>query len=260
MFRKFRIAALLLILLVVAVGAWKAKVRITSWERTVYVAIYPIVADSALETAQFVRALKTEDFSSIEIWVQREFQRYGIPLQHPVRILLAPETRGKPPAPPMRGSMSRIILWSLKMRWWAFRHDDMGPNNTIRNPQVRMFVLFHAPTPGKLLPHSTGLKEGRIGIVHAFAHAGQGGQNSVVIAHELLHTFGATDKYDFSTLQPYHPEGYADPGQRPLLPQTRAEIMAGRIPKRPDYAEMPMGLAETIIGAATAAEIGLAPR
>ena len=46
------------------------------------------------------------------------------------------------------------------------------------------------------MAHSTGLQKGMLGVVNAFASADQEGSNAVVIAHELLHTFGATDKYD----------------------------------------------------------------
>jgi len=75
------------------------------------------------------------------------------------------------------------------------------------------------------------------------------------LAHELLHTLGATDKYDPSDNQPWHPEGYAEPTLEPLHPQRYAEIMAGRIPLGRTRAEIPRTLDETLIGAATAREI-----
>jgi len=77
----------------------------------------------------------------------------------------------------------------------------------------------------------------------------------VVIAHELLHTLGATDKYDPDG-QPLYPIGFADFIAEPCYPQSMAEIMAGRIPLSPGKAEIPKNLAETVIGYATAAEIG----
>jgi len=40
----------------------------------------------------------------------------------------------------------------------------------------------------------------------------------VVIAHELLHTVGATDKYDPATNESSLPEGYAEPDKIPLFP------------------------------------------
>ena len=38
-------------------------------------------------------------------------------------------------------------------------------------------------------------------------------ENNVIVAHEILHTFGATDKYDPATTQPRYPDGYAEPGR-----------------------------------------------
>ena len=77
----------------------------------------------------------------------------------------------------------------------------------------------------------------------------------MVITHELLHTLGATDKYDLATNQPLYPEGYAEPDQQPLFPQEKAEIMAGRIPLSETKAAMPEGLTHTLIGEKTAREI-----
>jgi hypothetical protein len=81
------------------------------------------------------------------------------------------------------------------------------------------------------------------------------GMNAVVIAHELLHTLGATDKYDPGTDAPLFPDGYGDPDQRPLYPQAAAEIMAGRRMLSPARWEQPDSLDEVVIGRATALEI-----
>jgi hypothetical protein len=91
--------------------------------------------------------------------------------------------------------------------------------------------------------------------VHAFASPRFGGQNQVVIVHEMLHTLGATDKYDPVTEHPVYPDGYVDPGQQPLYPQYRAEIMAGSIPLSETRSKLPRNLNEVEIGAQTAVEI-----
>jgi len=80
-------------------------------------------------------------------------------------------------------------------------------------------------------------------------------QNNVVIAHELLHTLGATDKYDPGSNQPRFPDGYAEPGRQPRLPQEYAEIMAGRTPLSATQSVTPDGLEHARVGPATAAEI-----
>lgn len=253
MFKKFRILILLLVLLTVGLGAWRANSRLTAWEHTVHVAIYPIAADDTPATARFVAELEPDSFSDISQWLQQQSNAYGRSVLQPVAIQLAPQINERPPLPPSHPSMLDVALWSLKLRWWAAQHDKVsGPK-----PQVRLFVLFHDPERHPLLPHSTGLSKGQLGLIHAFASRQQGRQNNVVIAHELLHTFGASDKYDLATLQPIYPQGYAEPERRPKFPQKLAEIMAGRVPIDEQHAEIPLNLAQTLIGPATAQEIGL---
>jgi hypothetical protein len=76
-----------------------------------------------------------------------------------------------------------------------------------------------------------------------------------VISHELLHTLGATDKYDLINNQPLYPQGYAEPDKEPRYPQELAELMAGRTPLSPSHAEQPESLHDVVIGALTAREI-----
>jgi hypothetical protein len=253
MFRKFRILILLLILATVGLGAWRANSRLTAWEHTIHVAIYPIAADDSPATARFIGELSNDDFVDIAQWIQEQSDRYGRTVLQPIAIRVAPPLADKPPPAPQQTSLLDAVAWSLQMRWWASRHDRIdGPK-----PHIRLFVLFHDPDRSGHLPHSTGLSKGQIGIIHAFASRQQQRQNAVVIAHELLHTFGASDKYDPGTGLPLWPQGYAEPEKSPRLPQTRAEIMGGRVPLDEQRADIPAGLADTVIGAETAREISL---
>lgn len=253
MFRKFRIAILLIALLTVGLGTWRANARLTAWEHSVHVAIYPIAADDSPATRSYLNNLTPDDFSDIAQWVQDESERHGRSILQPIILNLAPTVAERPPIRPSHPGAIDASVWSLKLRWWAAEHDAItGPK-----PHVRLFVLFHDPALKSTLPHSTGLAKGQVGVIHAYASRQQRRQNNVVIAHELLHTFGATDKYDLATLQPILPQGYAEPARSPLLPQVRAEIMGGRIPIDANNAEIPSSLANTVIGPETAREIGL---
>jgi hypothetical protein len=253
MFRKFRILILLLILATVALAAWRAETRLAAWEHTIHVALYPVAADDSPATRDFIRSLDQDSYVEISAWLQEQSDRHGRTVLQPVAIRVAPPVGTTPPLPPSQASMLDAILWSLNLRWWAARHDAIdGPK-----PNVRLFVLFHDPEQRALLPHSTGLSKGGIGLIHAFASRQQSRQNAVVIAHELLHIFGASDKYDPATLQPVWPAGYAEPDREPHLPQQFAEIMGGRTPLSPGSAEIPDSLGDTVIGATTAREIGL---
>jgi hypothetical protein len=125
-----------------------------------------------------------------------------------------------------------------------------------RDPEdIRMFVLYHDPALSPVVPHSLGIQKGLIGVVYAFATPTMEGGNDVVIAHELLHTVGATDKYDPASNAPRFPDGYGDPRQVPLYPQRFAELMAGRRMLSATRWEQPSGLDEALVGPATALEI-----
>jgi hypothetical protein len=120
---------------------------------------------------------------------------------------------------------------------------------------IRIFVLYHDPALTPSVAHSLGLTKGLIGVVYAFADPQMNGENNVVIAHELLHTLGATDKYRVGDDAPRFPDGYGDPRQVPLYPQRAAEIMAGRRMLSADRWQQADGLGEVVIGPLTAAEI-----
>lgn len=183
-----------------------------------------------------------------------EARRYGVALEKTVKVHLGEVVATPPPQRPRQHSALANAYWSLKLRLWAWRAGRLqsGPA-----PDIRIFLVYHDPGANTELPHSVGLKSGLLGIAHLFADRRAGPGNNIVIAHELLHTLGATDKYDPETLMPVFPDGYANPEAQPLLPQKRAEIMAGRVPLNAREALMPGSLKEVVIGPATASEIRL---
>jgi hypothetical protein len=153
---------------------------------------------------------------------------------------------------PGGGALS-AIGWSLRTRYWAWRVPDYPPGPT---PDIRLFVLYHDPATSPSLPHSVGLQKGLFAVVNAFADRRMEGSNDAVIAHEVLHTLGATDKYDLATNQPRHPEGFAQPDRQPLYPQSAAELMGGRIPLSSTESRIPSSLRQVVVGPVTATEIG----
>lgn len=251
MFKVLRVFILLMILTGVALGAWRAKTQSVEWKYTLPVNIYLINGDGSPVVAEYLRSLTVEDFKPIATFMRDEAERYGRSTQASIEIRLGGKIASQPPAPPRNGSALEVIIWSLKMRWWAYRNaDTRGPG-----PQVRMFLLYFDPALSKKLAHSTGLQQGLIGRVNTFASRDMARQNNVVITHEFLHTLGATDKYDTATNQPLFPDGYANPELVPLLPQQFAEIMAGRTPLSRNEAETPASLDDAVIGDKTAQEI-----
>ena len=252
-FRKLRITLLLFILVGVAGDAWLTEIRSTDWDEPLWIAVYPISVDQSTAVQHYIDKLQNADFRPIEEFFARESSRYGVRLDAPMVVRKGPQIREQPPSPPAPGSGAlRIMWWSLKMRFWAWRMEanyDGPPAN------IRVFALYYDPSLHPRLEHSLGLKKGLIGVANLFADATMTQENNVVVAHELLHTLGARDKYHQNSNQPIFPDGFAEPGRVPLFPQAQAEIMAGRIPLSASESRTPASLRQSIVGSKTAAEI-----
>jgi hypothetical protein len=250
MWKKIRIAILLFVLFLVASDTYLTHYRAVSWDETLWVAVYPINPDHDPIVEQYINQLSNHSFEPIETFFEDEAQRVHLPLAKPFKVLLAHPVTELPPAPPQERSVLNVAWWSLKLRWWVYMHD-----HTDFSPQIRMFVIYHNYQKTSRLAHSLGMEKGMIGVVHAYAHREMEGRNNLVIAHEMLHTVGATDKYDLVSDQPIYPDGYAEPDKEPLYPQQYAELMGALIPVDKTTAVMPHSLNFALLGAKTLAEI-----
>ena len=253
MFRFLRIAILLTILLVVAGRQFLTPDRLNSWDKPLWMTIYPVLVEADPATRRYVESLTPQAFAAINGFLKQQASRYGRSLEQPLIIQVAKPLTAVPPELPVQNSGLNVALWSLKMRWWVWRH---GRQDGLAPADARMFVLYQQSKPGELLERSVGVRNGAFGIVNAVASRPMTARNRVVITHELLHILGAIDRYDMATGQPLPPDGLANPAQVPLYPQQRAEIMAGRIATGPQNWRRPATLQSCVIGAATAAEIG----
>lgn len=254
MFKTFRIAVLSLILLCVVLGTWLTKARSTDWNNSLWVKVYPINADGSVTSRNYISELDIDDFVDIETFIAREIEKYGHTLRRPVRMELGQEIFEQPPLAGDNPNVLSIMAWSLKMRWWA--SSTAGPQDH-PDPDVRIFVRYHEPDGHIALENSVGLQKGMVGIVNAYAGRREAAVNNVIIAHEFLHTLGATDKYEPGSGQPLFPSGFAEPDRQPRYPQEQAEIMGGRIALSDFDAMVPKSLKYVIIGADTAREIRL---
>lgn len=250
--RSVRILLLLLVLGAVAAQAWIDRASTTDWGDPLWVGIFPLNGDGSEVSERYIASLTEADFAGIADFFAREARRFGVQIEQPVRIELYPSPSRLPPVLPAGAGPLSTMWWSLRLRWYAWRMSDV----TGRAPaQIRIFVLYHDPQRSPRVPHSLGLEKGLVGVVHAFADRSMRRSNEIVIAHEVMHTLGATDKYDPETNAPLFPHGYAEPERVPLHPQPRAEIMAGRRALSEGRHEMPESLDQVVVGAATAAEI-----
>jgi hypothetical protein len=253
MFRYLRIAILLTILVVVAGNQWLTGNRLASWEKPLWVTIYPVLLEPDPDIRRYAESLGADSFRDINGFFKRQGARYGRQLEKPVVIQMARPLTVLPPALPTESSGLNVALWSLKMRWWSWRH---GSQDDLVGEDIRMYILYQKRNSEGPLERSVGIKNASYGLVNAVATREMAARNRIIIAHELLHILGATDKYDLYTGQPMAPDGLANPGQSPLYPQESAEIMGGRIAVSAYKWRYPASLASCLIGASTASEIG----
>ncbi len=248
-FKTLRIAVLLAILGLTLYSVAFDRAGIAAWDAPLRVVIYPYNATPGSGNA-FITGLKEAHFKEIERYFAGQAKRYKLPVDTPFYIELANEISTPPPGVPASGNLLARLAWVARLRWWHWRFDAQG-----KAPQITVIAAFHDARTG-VLGHSTGLERVRVALVNLFADPRMIRDNQVILAHEILHTVGARDKYDPATNLPRYPEGYAAPAQNPLYPQRQAEIMGGRIPHSATRAAQPANLAQTLIGEATAAEIG----
>ncbi len=227
------------------------KAASTSWNKPLEVVVFPINGDKTKATAEYVQSLRNSDIEPINQWLNKQAAAYSIGINLPARFHLGSVVESLPPTLGAQSTPLRVVWWGLQMRWWAYRNTPDSESNLER---VRMFVIYQQGKKGEALPHSLGLEKGLIGVIYAYAEKNQSKQNNIVIAHEFLHTVGATDKYDRKGGSVF-PQGFANPEKQPLYPQNRAEIMSGQIPLSEEKSHMALSLRSTLINPYTAREI-----
>lgn len=247
--KMLRIAILLVTLLVVVIESWRDQNQ--NWDKPIQVLLHPINADGRSSTQKYIQSLTDQDFADSKQYLQENIQHY-YGKNTPVYFRYGRALTVIPPAVPSSGKVLDNIVWSLKFRYYAWKQHEKNDGY----PTATLYLHYYDPEYRSRLMHSTALEKGRIGIVNLFANTKQHGSNQVVLVHELLHTFGATDKYDLRTGQPLYPIGFAEPNKQPRYPQSKAELMGGYIPISPQKQQTPKHLNQTMISRLTAEEVG----
>lgn len=249
MWKNIRVAILLVVLLVVAVNAYRDQNQ--DWNQPIHILLHPINADGLATTQQYIQQLQQDDFAEVKQYLAKNSQQYRGQSSYFI-VQIGRELQQIPPKMAEQPSILNNILWSLKFRFYAWKQHQSVDGS----PSLTLYLNYYDPKQRRELKHSTALERGRIGSVNLFASPKQAAQNNVVLVHELLHGFGATDKYNLNNGEPIFPIGYAQADQQPLYPQTEAEIMGGRIPLSEHKSKMPNDLNETVISILTAREVG----
>ena len=216
----------------------------------------PSPATTLAGTLRYIDSLRHDEFAEIEAFLTREAKRYGIAL----RAAVQPATRRSalyPALPQLAAGAGGARRLDVELAHALARNAPRIGLPMRPSGDIVVFAVFHEPADGAVLDRSTALEKGLIAVANLFADRTARGTNQIVLAHELLHTLSATDKYSLSSNAPVYPDGYAAPESRPLLPQTQ-----GRAHGRPhsrstiELRNMPASLREVVIGPATAREIG----
>jgi hypothetical protein len=253
MFKRLRITVLLYVLAFVATAEFLSERRSTDWDAPLWVDVYVVAGDGSASTREYLARLAPDEFAGVERFLAAEAHRYGVSVEQPFRLHVVAEYPERLPELGAAPSALATLLWSLRMRWLAARLQWRAPGPA---GDIVVFAVFHEAMEAVALDRSLALRKGMIAVANLFASREARGANQMVLAHELLHTLGATDKYALATNEPLFPDGYAAPSARPRWPQAKAEIMAGRIPLDEHRSVIPDALGQVLIGAATSREIG----
>lgn len=269
--KRVRVAVLLCIL-AVAAGRWvqvrRAETWVPDWSSTQRVAVVLLTPPSPTpeqraELEQLLRfASLGEDkatLSALEDWLRVERGRYTSDgTSRPVDFeAYGPfEAPSLPPPPPRAGAglsfLERYRRTSAFLGWF----DERLRERQVFEPNV-VFVLFYGPegAPHFRGVHSVSDRRSHRGFVFA-PLSGEGRDHALInVGHELLHLFGATDKYEGERC--VYPAGWVEPFKEPRLPQRYAEVMAQGIPVEAGRREASLDLFEDMrVGVETAFELG----
>jgi hypothetical protein len=256
LFFRLRVGTLLgvlaLVLLQGAIDYVRRQER-RSWQRPLEVALI-LIERGSVDRAALGRF--QERVTALEEALEAEFSRYGgafgpIHFRQFGPLLHAPEP------PRASAEPSRLEPLYLAYELWRFaRGADRAVGVEGRRFDGRIYVLMSAPTSDQqALVEGLGQDGGTIAITNVELSEDSVDFGLFVVAHELFHLLGATDRYDEAG-RSIIPDGLAEPNASPLYPQPGAEVMArGRV-LAPGVEEPPGHLSQLRVGSRTAAEIG----
>jgi len=257
LFFALRVSILLTILLGVVLYAWRdidSRAARKDWSRPLTVAIVVIAAEPLDPT--LVDRLR-ERSPTLEGRLTQEMRRYGSELSRPFSFeVFGPVTvEGPPPELPTSESFSDAVQFSFALKRYAGRADDAAKIGSRRFDSC--IYLVAKPPATKTRKAVEGLSQlgGRLGLVKVDLDSSMIDFAFFVIAHELFHTLGASDKYD-TVGNPVVPSGLPEPDRQPRFPQRFAEIMARHRAVDAQRSVPPESLGELMVGIETAREIG----
>jgi len=254
-FFRARVSLLLTILTCVLLWAgtdcYQRRAR-TAWHRPLHVALVlverePIAPSTIALLTERARELEQRLASEYKRHDGREFTPFSLTVTVPVK---------SEQAPPSMHAQSLLELLPDTYRVWRWTSEIDARAGVERSAyDARIYLVMKPAKGGLAFVEGESEYGGRIGIAQADIDPEMIDFSLFVAAHELLHTLGASDKYD-SAGRAVYPNGFAEPDKLPLFPQPGAEIMARNLPLAPGAERPPNTLSELFVGDATAREIG----
>lgn len=255
----YRLRVTLLGSVLVAVCAWACfdvmdrRAR-TEWNAPITVGVV-VMRLGDVSPEALVRL--TERVRVLERRLSMELRRYRPEAQQPM-IRLVPygpvEVTEPPPDVPGTTLWERLVH-TVELFQYTSAVDRAAGVPTLALDS-RIYLLAEPPRSG--FDYSVeGYSEagGRVGVARVSLDATTVDLGLFVVAHELFHTLGASDKYDEHG-RTRIPEGLAEPDRVPLFPQPGAEIMARNRVVDATREIAPDSLEELYVGRWTAREIG----
>ena len=257
-FRRIRISILLAILVFTAAwGASTAHRRRSrvEWKRPIHVGLVLLAPAGGVDAEAW-----RQGAARLSDRLTGEMQRYrgsgAVPFE--IEVVGPVAWSGSLPFSAPTSSLADRAWHALDV-WRTVRAIDEAARGAAGGFDVRIFVLA-TPQPGRQVEFAEG--SGALNGDVAFVRGSTGGDLDIplqVIGHELLHTVGASDKYDGNG-HALEPDGLPDPERVPRHPQIHAEWMAGEVATAPGRGRLPGSIDELRVGATTAREIGWAAR
>ena len=189
-----------------------------------------------------IAALRAQ-LPALEDRLSAELNRYRPGAPHPFRFeLVGPIDGSTPPAAPSSDGLVDLAKYTFALSRYVKDIDARARIDEARY-DVRIYLALRAPRQAlRTLAEGRSEQGGRIGVVEVEIDDQAEGAHLplVVVAHELMHTLGATDKYDASGrtaafVLTIAPQGGVVAAQECRLPRPRRHARClGECGSRPD--------------------------
>jgi hypothetical protein len=236
--------------------AWhdiRARQARTDWRHPLEVSV-ALVELGHVDRASLI-ALRAS-FPALEQRLAAEHRRFGGSLSRPVAFtLFGPVSVDRAPPADPAGSIGSLVQHAYDQWRWT-RAVDRGSSLESGAFDSRIYVVVRAPSDStRSWVEGSSEQGGRIGVARIELEPSTVALALFVVAHELFHTLGASDKYDDQG-HAQIPAGLVEPTRVPLYPQRFAEVMTRNLVLAPGNERPPDSLAELGVGIETAREIG----